>query len=76
MKSSLPPTPAAIHADERTAVQLLAKNSILHNRLRFARGPQLEQTRAEIARLRVLGIALENAARAKRGQPPMDEVSK
>lgn len=70
--SSLPPTPSAINTDERSAISLLAKNSVLHNRLRYARGLQLEQTRAEITRLRTVGIALENSARAKRGLPPME----
>jgi hypothetical protein len=48
------------------------KNSVLHNRLRYVRGAQLEQTRSEIARLRTVEIAMENAARSKRGLGPME----
>lgn len=70
---SLPPTPTTCTADERSSISLLAKNSVLHNRLRYVRGAQLEQTKAEIARLRSVGISMENAARAKRGLAAMDE---
>ena len=58
---------------ERAAAELLARASILHNRLRFARGLQLEQAHAELGQLRQRGIALENAQRALRGLRPMDE---
>lgn len=66
--SSLPPTSSPLRGD-----YLLAKLSVLHHRLRFAQPAQLERTRAEIARLHTIGRALENAARAKCGMPPMDE---